>query len=145
MTTSVTEGAPAPAVHLADASVVVASALPLPDEPHRPRVEQLFEDYARGRTLLIGPPHLSAEVESALPKAFRRGRIGRDEARASLEAFRRLPIGEVREEALALATWDLAERFGCSYHDAGYLALADPLGCPLVHADVKLRDKPAGR
>jgi predicted nucleic acid-binding protein len=34
---------------------------------------------------------------------------------------------------------------GCSYRDAGYLALADLLGCPFVHADDKLRDKLAGR
>ena len=39
-------------------------------------------------------------------------------------------------------TWP--KRYGCSYHDAGYLALADLLGCPFVHADEKLRDKLAG-
>jgi predicted nucleic acid-binding protein len=92
----------------------------------------------------VGPSHLSSEVGSALLKAVRRGRIMREEGRASLEAFRRLRIREARGDALALATRDLAERFGCSYHDAEYLALADLLGRPFVHADEKLRDKLGG-
>lgn len=127
-----------------DASVAVSWLLRLPDEAHGPHAERLVADRVAGRVHLVGPPHLTTEVGSALLKAVRRNRITPERGRALMEQFRRLQVRELTADAAVLAAWDLAQQYGCSYHDAGYLALADLLGCPFVHADDKLRDKLAG-
>jgi predicted nucleic acid-binding protein len=127
-----------------DASVAVKWVLPLADEQHRAHADRLLDDYAAGRVYLIGPAQLSSEVGSALLKAVRTERITAEQGRAMVEAFRRLLILEIPGEAASEAAWDLAIRFGCSYHDARYLALAELLHYPFVHADEKLRAKLAG-
>lgn len=130
--------------HVLDTSVAVSWLLRLPDEAHGPEAERVFADHVAGRVGLVGPAQLTTEVGSALLKAVRRDRITPARGRTLMEEFRRLRVRELPVDAAALAALDLAQRYGCSYHDAGYLALADLLGCPFVHADEKLRDKLAG-
>jgi len=131
-------------VHVVDASVAVKWILPLADEHHGPHAQRLLDDYAAGRVYLIGPPQLSSEIGSALLKAARSERITFDQGRAMIEAFQRLRILEIPGESVLATAWDLAVQFGCSYHDARYLALSDLLRYPFVHADEKLRAKLAG-
>ncbi|HEV8635078.1 MAG TPA: type II toxin-antitoxin system VapC family toxin [Chloroflexota bacterium] len=131
--------------HVLDASVAVSWLLRLPDEAHGAHAERLVAERVAGRVHLVGPPHLTTDVGSALLKAVRCGRITPERGRTLMEQFRRLRVRELPADPAMLAAWDFAHRFGCSYHDAGYLALADLLGCPFVHADDKLRDKLAGQ
>lgn len=42
-------------------------------------------------------------------------------------------------DSLILPAYRLARRFGCSYYDAIYLALAEATALPFLHADDKLR------
>jgi len=130
--------------HVVDASVAVSWLLRLPDETYGAEAERLVADHAADHVRLVGPPHLSTEVGSALLKAVRRGRITPERGRTLVDAFHRLRVRELPAQPIALAARDLAQRYGCSYHDAGYLALDVLLGCPFVHADEKLRDKLAG-
>ena len=52
--------------------------------------------------------------------------------------FLALPIDAVDNNDLIEAGYDQAMRFGCSFYDGLYLALAESLDCPFVFADLRL-------
>jgi predicted nucleic acid-binding protein len=70
-----------------DASVAVSWLLRLPDEAHGAEAERVFADHTAGRVQLVGPPHLTTEVGSALLKAVRRGRITPEGGRMLMEEW----------------------------------------------------------
>lgn len=114
-----------------DSSVAVKWFLP---EEHTEAARELLRDGNR----LIAPDLIRAEVGNAMWKRWRRGEIPAEAALEVLRDLRRLPLGIESSEPLVEVAWDVARRFGCSFHDSLYVALAHRADCTLVTADRKL-------
>lgn len=119
-----------------DASVVVA----LVASPAR--VSARLQERL-GKASLHAPQHLPVEVDSAL-----RGRLlGRHLTVAQADAARRsvaaLPWELWPWELLCDRAWEL--RANLSTYDAGYVALAERLGAPLLTGDARLAAAPGIR
>ncbi|MEA2515831.1 MAG: hypothetical protein QOJ59_5320, partial [Thermomicrobiales bacterium] len=89
---------------------------------------------------LVAPGCVRYEVPSAIRKTLRTRRLTTDEARASIQAFLDLRLPTIDEDELILAAYQFTLRIGCSLYDGMYLALAEGLGCPLIDADLGLRN-----
>ncbi|MDP9321643.1 MAG: type II toxin-antitoxin system VapC family toxin [Chloroflexota bacterium] len=95
---------------------------------------------ALGRQRLFAPPHMWAEVRSALHEAAYRGELGRDAARRALDQLADAPVAVSSPQGLGREAWRIADEFGwAKTHDAEYVALAKLLGCRLVTIDLALR------
>lgn len=129
--------------YVVDASVAVKWHLR--DEPNTRAADFLLRDYLDNRIKLLAPDHIRYEIASALRKTLRTRRMTTDQARAALSRFLSLPIQTVNVDDLIIAGFDLAARFGCSLYDGLYLALAEITNCPVVFADLRLRNTIAGR
>ncbi len=123
-----------------DASLAVAALLYSEDEPYKEIANQVFTDFHEGRIHLIAPEHIRVEVGHALLRAVRRQRISLQEGADRLDLFYSWQLETVRHTGLLLGGWRLAQRYGCSFYDAGYLALAVMADCRFIHADGKLRN-----
>jgi predicted nucleic acid-binding protein len=126
-----------------DASVAIKWQLF--DELDSDVAERILHDFLAGRVRLIAPDQVRYEVANALRTAVRTRRLTADEARAALEQFLVWRIPTVADDDLILAGFDHSMRFECSLYDALYLALAEQSGCPLIFADLRLRNTLAGR
>ena len=121
-----------------DASV--AAKWFLRDEPGSQSAEMLLADFRENRIQLLAPVHLHVEVSSAIRNAVRTGRLSVDDAREAIEVFMAWQIETVGGPEPILAGFDRAVRFGGSLYDGIYLALAEAVASPLVHADARLRN-----
>lgn len=83
-------------------------------------------------------PHFHLECANGLVQAFRRGRIGLDDAFEALLLLMDLPFEQRQPAAAEVDALRLAYEHGISAYDAGYLALSAELGLPLVTADARL-------
>ncbi len=111
-----------------DASVAVKWLVP---ERHADAaIRVLSPDYS-----LLAPDLIWAEVGNTLWKKWRRGEIREEEASRLLSDFRRFPLRIYASHALLDLAWNVATRYGRSFYDSLYLALADHTGCQLVTAD----------
>jgi len=90
---------------------------------------------------LLAPDLIWAEVGNVIWKKWRRGEVPGHAAGDLLRDFRRYPVQTFASRALMSAAWDLAERYGRSFYDSLYLALAASAECPLVTADLKLYNR----
>jgi predicted nucleic acid-binding protein len=118
-----------------DASVAVKWPLWEDDSEQALR---LLRDSQQQDALLVGPPHLWAEVTSAIYKRFASGAISADEGRAMLENFERIEVRLASPPELTPRAFDVAARPGWSSpHDAFYVALAAALDCELWTANRK--------
>lgn len=89
-------------------------------------------------------PHLiDSEVASGLRRHVATARIRPDDGWSALDAWRRLGVVRYGTRGLLLRVWDLRENLSAS--DAGYVALAEALGCSLVTADGRLGRAPGLR
>lgn len=93
------------------------------------------------RSLLAGEalhaPHLiDSEVANALRRRVAAGQVDEPDAIQSLGVWRHLGLTRYGVASLLDRIWDL--RHNLSAYDAGYVALAEALGCALVTADVRL-------
>ncbi len=96
-----------------------------------------IEDPALG----LHVPHLvDVEVAQALRRYVREGELGRDTARAALEALRLLDIERHSHEPLLDRVWALRDNL--TAYDALYVALAEALGAILLTCDKKLASVP---
>lgn len=82
-------------------------------------------------------PHLvDSEVTSGLRRRVASGQLEEAQGKAILDAWRRLAVTRYGLHALLERVWEL--RHNVTAYDAGYVALAEALGCGLVTADVRL-------
>ncbi len=96
-----------------------------------------IEDPALG----LHVPHLvDVEVAQALTRYVREGEVGRDTARAALEALRLLDIERHSHEPLLDRVWALRDNL--TAYDAVYVALAEALDAILLTCDKKLARAP---
>ncbi|WP_246821657.1 type II toxin-antitoxin system VapC family toxin [Brachybacterium sp. HMSC06H03] len=89
-----------------------------------------------GEATLAAPHLLDVEIVSVLRGLERGRRIMPEDAHAALRTYFSMSITRYGTALLAERIWDLRHR--CTAYDAGYLALAELLGAPLVTADEKL-------
>lgn len=90
---------------------------------------------------LIAPGQIRYEVPSAIRNAVRAGRKTPASGRRAIADFLALSIPTVDDADLIEAGYDQALRFHGSLYDGLYVALADVLACPLIHADRRLRNE----
>ena len=121
-----------------DASVV--TKWHLLDEPSARQSQAILIDFREGRLDLVAPGCIRYEVPSAIRKTLRTRRLTSNQARASIQAFLDLRFPTIDEDELVLATYELTIRIGCSFYDGMYVALAEGPECPLIHADLRLRN-----
>jgi predicted nucleic acid-binding protein len=89
-------------------------------------------------------PHLvDSEVASGLRRLVTSGRIAADEGWAALDAWRRLALTRYGSQGLLERIWELRDNL--SAYDAGYVAVAESLGCSLVTADARTSRSPGIR
>lgn len=86
-------------------------------------------------------PHLiDSEVASGLRRHVASGRIPAEDGWAALDAWRRLGLTRYALHGLLERVWEL--RRNLSAYDAGYVALAESLGCSLTTADARISRAP---
>ncbi|MGL5811656.1 MAG: type II toxin-antitoxin system VapC family toxin [Nocardioides sp.] len=86
-------------------------------------------------------PHLvDSEVASGLRRHVASQRIAADAGWAALEAWRRLSLTRHPMPGLLERVWQLRQNL--SAYDAGYVALAESLGCSLMTADARISRAP---
>ncbi len=89
-------------------------------------------------------PHLvDSEVASGLRRQVASGRIATDEGWTALDAWRRLGLTRYPTHGLLERIWELRDNL--SAYEAGYVALAESLGCSLVTADARVSRAPGIR
>lgn len=92
----------------------------------------------------VHAPHLiDSEVASGLRRHVATGHIVADHGWAALDAWRRLGLTRYATHGLLERVWEL--RSNLSAYDAGYVALAESLGCVLVTADARISRAPGLR
>ncbi len=114
-----------------DASIAVKWFVP---EPHAINASRLLY----GSFELLAPDLIFPEFGNVLWKKWRRDEITAGFAIGIIEDFRRLSIHRYDSKLFFGEAWSIAERFGRSFYDSLYLALAKAEGCPFVTADKKL-------
>lgn len=89
-------------------------------------------------------PHLiDSEVASALRRRVLADQISNHLGWSALDIWRRLGVTRYPIHGLLERMWQL--RTNLSAYDAGYVALAEELGCPLLTADARLSRAPGIR
>lgn len=89
-------------------------------------------------------PHLvDSEVASGLRRQVASGRIALDAGWTALDTWRRLGLTRYPTHGLLERIWALRDNL--SAYDAGYVALAESLGCSLVTADARISRAPGIR
>ena len=113
-----------------DASAVIAVVT---NEAHKPALIQLTEGVE-----LLSPSSLPAEMGNAFSAMFKRRRISLEEAKAAIEAYKRIPI---RLAALDLGqALDLSHQLNIYAYDAYLIACSLQHRSPLLTVDGGLRD-----
>jgi predicted nucleic acid-binding protein len=114
-----------------DASVAIKWFVP---EVHHEAARRLLREGFE----LLSPDLIRPEVGNVLWKKWRRGELSAGEAVAILRDFGRFPLRIRSSESLMEGAWTVAQRFGRSFYDGLYVALAVETESSLVTADLRL-------
>ena len=113
-----------------DASAVIAV---ITNEPHKPVLIRLTEGVE-----LLSPASLPVEVGNAFSAMFKRGRISLPDAKAAVEAYKRIAI---RLASIDLDhALDLSHQLGIYAYDAYLIACSLQHRSPLLTVDGGLRE-----
>jgi predicted nucleic acid-binding protein len=119
--------------HCIDASVATKWVVPEADSA---LALQLLEDSMDAGDSLVAPPHVLAEVVSAIYRRLRTGEVSQSETIERLAAFSAIPLEFANPEGLGRRAIELSVEFAWEYpYDAFYLALGELLNCPVWTAD----------
>jgi predicted nucleic acid-binding protein len=119
-----------------DASVL---ARVVADEGHEgDRARALLRPYR-----LAAPDYCVVEVLSVIRGRVLGGRLASAAAGTAMSDFAELRIDRFDAAALAARIWELRDNL--TTYDAGYVALAEALGCPLITADARIARAPGVR
>ncbi|MCS7010978.1 MAG: type II toxin-antitoxin system VapC family toxin [Anaerolineales bacterium] len=125
---------------IVDASVLLSALFP--DEAQL-QAQELLRRHVAGQEHLRAPDLLLHEVNHALWRAERCGKVSEAQVGQMLAALKRLEL------ELWPLDWEeilpLARQANCSAYDAAYLALARRKGEPLITADERLYNTVAGQ
>ena len=123
-------------LYVVDASIVARWYLPSP--PYLELARQIRTDYETNRIDLTAPDNLRLEIGGALRQAMRARFIRSEDSEVWYNEFLdwNLPLVETTE--LLRPAYRLSLRYGCSFYDAIYLALAQQEAIPFLHADQRL-------
>lgn len=91
----------------------------------------------------VAPGYFPVEVTSAIRGRWLGDNLAAARADAAVLALDRLTVTYASWREIADRVWEL--RHNLNPYDAGYVALAEAHGCPLITADRKLLDRSAGR
>jgi predicted nucleic acid-binding protein len=84
-------------------------------------------------------PALWLEARSVLNELVRRNEITVDDGEAARLALGSAPVRRVDDPRIGAGAWRIADAFGwAKTYDAGYVALAELLGCRMVTLDPRL-------
>lgn len=89
-----------------------------------------------GEEQLHAPHLVDSEVANGLRRHVASGRLAVDNGWAALDAWRRLGLTRYATHGLLERIWELRDNL--SPYDAGYVALAESLGCAVVTADTRI-------
>jgi predicted nucleic acid-binding protein len=117
----------------------------LNDEELVAEASSVFTDYAEGRIDLIAPGHMRYEIPALLNKALRQNRIDEHRLREALMLFSALKLPLDDSDELIARGVEASGTYRVNFYDGMYVALAERLHTPLIHADNKLRNQLAGR
>lgn len=92
---------------------------------------------AVGSAQMLAPDHVNAELLSALRGLLRSGQVTAARASQVVDLFLAAPLRRIATVALVSQMWDWRDNL--SPYDAGYVALAQTLECPLITADAPLK------
>lgn len=99
--------------------------------------------HALGAEQLHVPHLIDSEVASGLRRRVIAGQIGAHDGWVALDTWRHLAATRYAVHGLLARVWEL--RASLSAYDAGYVALAESLGCSLLTADARLSRAPGTR
>jgi predicted nucleic acid-binding protein len=121
-----------------DASIAAKWVL---EEPDSGLADSFLEDALRNKMRLAAPPHLLAEVTSAIYKRLRGGEISQEEALEGVDAIAAVSFDFPNPRGLYTKAVDLALEFNSKYpYDAMYLALGELLDCEVWTSDREFFD-----
>lgn len=92
---------------------------------------------------LAAPHHIDVELVSALRSRVREGAVAIEVARSAIATWYWAGITRFSVAGLLPRIWELRDNL--TPYDAGYVALAEALGCDLVTADGRLARAPGPR
>jgi predicted nucleic acid-binding protein len=127
--------------YVVDASV--AAKWILTDEDDIDHALRILSDFVGGRSRLLAPDHIIAEIASTLSVASSpsRGRLSRVSGRQGLAMFLAFEMETTPSRDLVSEAFDFADQFVCSVYDALYVVLARRRAVPFVNADRILHDR----
>jgi predicted nucleic acid-binding protein len=117
----------------------------LKDEEFTTEAERVRQDYRDNIITLIAPDHIRYEVPSLIRNALSRARIQAGQAARSIDLFLSLDLQTVSSNSLIRLAYDRSLYYGCNLYDGLHVALSEAAGCPLLHADNRLRRTLQGR
>jgi predicted nucleic acid-binding protein len=129
--------------YVVDASVAIKWFVE--DEDRIEQSRTVLTAFGSGLVRLLAPEHLILEVANAIQSAVQSRRLTAQDGEEALSYLLSLNIPLVSGRELIVAGYRIASRYECVFYDALYLALADAVRCPLLHADRKLQASVAGR